>query len=245
MPSMMVQSAAMRRLRRELETSRMKAALAPAGRVAKKPSPPPLCSAPSSSSPTPRPARHADGDTRLGHERPSPFVISSPRHAAAPAENKNSSISFKMGTQVRVRTPVGTLCTGQRLVLWLGAVVVSAAEEDDGYLGVAYTHYKSPRTDPSGAVRVPKKDVKDMLLPKPAVATATEASAGSSTVTRSHSAAPPQGDQPTAAPVRRPTTAGKSPALLKKMEKEMRSKSDAILASCFLECCFAEGELVA
>ncbi|TVU38957.1 hypothetical protein EJB05_12354, partial [Eragrostis curvula] len=226
MPTMMVQPAAMRRLRLELETSRMRAALAPAGGVSKKPSPPRLCSAPSSS-PAPLSARHAQGDTRLGHAQPSPFVISRPRHAAAQDDNKTSSISFSKGAQVRVRTPVATLRTGQRLVLWLGAVVVSAAEEEDGYLCVAYTHYKLPGCDPLGSVRVPKKDVKDMLLP----ATATSASAGSSTVTSSHSAAPPQGDQPTAAPVRRPTTAGKSPALLKKMEKEMRSKSDAILAS--------------
>ncbi|TVU38926.1 hypothetical protein EJB05_12323, partial [Eragrostis curvula] len=228
----MVQSAAMSRLRRKLQTSRTTAALAPAEGVAKKPSTPPLCHAPSSS-PAPRPARHADGDTRLDRVPPSPFVFSRQRHPAEQDDNKNSSISFRQGAHVRVRTPVGTLCTGQRLVLWLGAVVVSAAEEEGGYLCVAYTHHKHPRTDPSGAVRVPKKDVKDMLmLPKPAVATATEASAGSSTVTSSHSAAPPQGDQPTAAPVRRPTTAGKSPSLLKKMEKEMRSRSDAILASC-------------
>ncbi|TVU38913.1 hypothetical protein EJB05_12309, partial [Eragrostis curvula] len=163
--------------------------------------------------------------------RPSPFVISGPRHAAAAADIKNSSVTFGKGAQVRVRTPVGTLCTDQRLVLWLGAVVVSAAEEKDGYLGVVYSHYKHPRSDPSGAVRVPEKDVKAMLLPEAAIATATAASAGSSTVTISHSAAPPQGDQPTVAPVRRPTTAGKSPALLKKMEKDMRRKSDGILAS--------------
>ncbi|TVU38918.1 hypothetical protein EJB05_12315, partial [Eragrostis curvula] len=209
----MVQSAAMRRLRRKLETSRMTAALAPAGGIAKKPSPPPLYSAPSTS-PVPRPARHPDGDTPLGHERPSPFVISDPSHATAQNDYKSSSISFRKGAKVRLRTLVRTLCTGQRLVLWLSAVVVSAAEdEDDGYIGV------------------PTKDVKDLLLTEAAIPTATAASDGSSTVTISHSGSPPQGDQATAAPVRRPTTAGKSPSLLKKMEKEMRSKSDAILAS--------------
>ncbi|TVU38893.1 hypothetical protein EJB05_12288, partial [Eragrostis curvula] len=221
MPSMMVQSAAMRRLRRELEISRMRAALAPAGGIAKKPSPPRLLPAPPDSS-APRPPRHA---------RPSLFVISGPRHAAAQADIKDSSISFRMGAQVRVRTPVGTLCTGQRLVLWLGAVVVSVAAED-GYLGVVYTHYKHPGCDRSGAVRVPTKDVKDMLPPPAAaIATATAASAVSSTVTISHSASLPQGEA-TAVPARRPTTAGKRPSLLKKLEKEMRRKSDAILASC-------------
>ncbi|TVU38928.1 hypothetical protein EJB05_12325, partial [Eragrostis curvula] len=191
MPTMMVQSAAMRRLRRELETSRMRAALAPAGGISKKPSPPPLCSY--SPSPSPWPARHADGDTRLGHARPSPFAISGPRHAAVtaePADVKNSSNSFRKGAQVRVRTPVATLRTGQRLVLWLGAVVVSAAEEaDDGYLGVAYTHYKHPVCDPSGAVRVARKDVKDMPLPEAAIATAS--ATASSTVTISHPVSPP------------------------------------------------------
>ncbi|TVU38920.1 hypothetical protein EJB05_12317, partial [Eragrostis curvula] len=208
-----LQSATMRRLRRELETSRKRAALAPARGVSKKPSPP-------------RPARCADGDTRL--------VISRPRHSGGAKEatdmNK-SSFSISKGAHVRVRTPVGTLCTGQRLVLWLSAVVVSAAEEDDGYLGVAYTHYKHPCSDPLGAVCVPWKDVRDLVLPTAAIAIATSASAGSSTVTISHSARPPQGDQVTATPVRRPTTAGKSPTLLKKMEEEMRSKSDAILTS--------------
>ncbi|TVU38962.1 hypothetical protein EJB05_12359, partial [Eragrostis curvula] len=162
----------------------------------------------------------ATPDWATTHERPSPFAISRPRHAAAQPDNNSSSISFSKGAHVSVR-----------LVLWLGAAVVSATQEEDGYLGVAYTHYKHPSTDPSGAVRVPRKNVKAMPLPEAALATATAASAGSSTVTISCSARPSQGDQATAVPVRRPTTAGKRPSLLKKMETEMRSKSDAILAS--------------
>ncbi|TVU38963.1 hypothetical protein EJB05_12360, partial [Eragrostis curvula] len=166
MPTMTVQSAAMRRLRRELETSRMRAALAPARGITKKLSPTRLFPAPTASS-APRPARCADG---LDHAPPSPFVVSHPCHAAAHAGG------FSKGEQVRVRTPVGTLSTGQRLVLWLGAVVVSAAEEEDGYLGVSYTHYKHPCSDLSGAVRVPKKDVKDMLPPPAAAIAATSRS---------------------------------------------------------------------
>ncbi|KAK3125136.1 hypothetical protein QOZ80_7BG0600680 [Eleusine coracana subsp. coracana] len=198
---MMAQSAAVRRLRRGLEARRMRGALAPAGAIAKKPSPPPLCSPP------------------------------------APAGITSASLSFSKGAHVRVRTAVGTMRTGKLLVLWLGAVVVSAAaEEEDGCLGVVYTHYKNPRSSdhPFCTVRVPKNDVKNMPPPLAAAAAATDTAAsaggGCSDVTMSHSALPSllQGKVD---PALRPTVAGKKPALLKKMEGEVRSKSDAILAS--------------
>ncbi|KAL6656599.1 hypothetical protein ACP70R_004379 [Stipagrostis hirtigluma subsp. patula] len=190
MPTMMVQSAAMRRLRRELESSRTMPALAAKGGVAKKPSsPPPRCP---------------------------------PRTSPETADLKTSSIG--KGALVRVRTPVGTLRTGQRLVLWLSAVVVSAADEEEGYIRVVYNNAKLPREDPSGIACVSMNDVKNM--PAAADALGTDVSTGSSTVsTAGYSAHTSQGK---ATP--RPTVAGKKLPLLKKLQKEMKSSSKAITA---------------
>ncbi|KAL6656604.1 hypothetical protein ACP70R_004384 [Stipagrostis hirtigluma subsp. patula] len=193
MPTMTVQSAAMRKLRRELESSRRMPALAAKGGVAKKPSSSASCLRP----------------------------------AAAPAEAadvKTSSIG--KGALVRVRTPVGTLRTGQRLVLWLSAVVVSAAGEEEGYIRVVYNNAKFPREDPSGIVRVSTIDVKNM--PPAADAPSTGASTGSSAVTTTACSAHPS--QRKATP--RPTVAGKKLRLLKKLEDEMLSSSKAI-TSCW------------
>ncbi|KAL6656611.1 hypothetical protein ACP70R_004391 [Stipagrostis hirtigluma subsp. patula] len=205
-------SAAMRKLRREVESSRRMPALAAKGGVAKK-----------TSSPADR--RHADGVTALAdHAQPSSSA-SCPRRAAAPAgttDLKNSDI--RKGAQVRVRTPVGTLRTGQRLVLWLSAVVVSAADEDEGYIRVVYNNAKFPREDPSGIARVSMNDVKSM--PPAAAALSTGASTGSSAVTTTGCSAHPSQQKATA----RPTVAGKKLALLKKLEKEMQSSSKAITA---------------
>jgi hypothetical protein len=114
--------------------------------------------------------------------------------------------SFKKGDEVRVRTPVGRLgTTALRLVMWLGAVVVSDA--DDGHLEVIYNG-NFPRDDPFRAVRVAVKDVK-LPAPRPAPIPAN-----------------------IAAP--RPTTAGKNLPRLKMfvLEKEqLRAKSEALLAS--------------
>ncbi|KAL6656603.1 hypothetical protein ACP70R_004390 [Stipagrostis hirtigluma subsp. patula] len=213
MPTMTVQSAAMRKLRREVESSRRMPALAAKGGVAKK-----------TSSPADR--RHADGVTALAdHAQPSSSA-SCPRRAAAPAgttDLKNSDI--RKGAQVRVRTPVGTLRTGQRLVLWLSAVVVSAADKDEGYIPVVYNNAKLPREDPSGIVRVSMNDVKNM---PPAAALSTGASTGSSAVTTTGCSAHPSQRKATA----RPTVAGKKLPLLKKLEEEMLSSSKAI-TSCW------------
>ncbi|TVU38919.1 hypothetical protein EJB05_12316, partial [Eragrostis curvula] len=214
---MMVPSAAMRRLRRELDTRWMTAALAPAGGITKKPSPP-------------RPSRCADGDTRLDHAPPSPFVIS---RAMPPRRTTSASGRARRCACAR---RWGRCAWGSA---WCsGSAPSSSRPRKRGTVISAsctrYTHYKHPRSDPSGAVCVHEKDVKDMVLPEAPVATATAASDGSSTITIvSHSARLPQGGQAqaTAVPARRPTTAGKRPSLLKKMEKEMRSKSEAILAS--------------
>uniref|UniRef100_A0A0D9WZE8 Uncharacterized protein n=1 Tax=Leersia perrieri TaxID=77586 RepID=A0A0D9WZE8_9ORYZ len=77
--------------------------------------------------------------------------------SSAPAPSV--SVSFKTGDVVSVRTPLGRLGrTTRRLVMWLGAVVVSDAD-DDGHLEVVYSG-NFPRDDPFCTVRVAVKDVK-------------------------------------------------------------------------------------
>ena len=67
----------------------------------------------------------------------------------APAEGIAKS-SMRAGTKVRVRTSAGQLCTGQRLVLVLNAVILSAT--DDGY--VVYSG------NPNKTMHVAKDEVK-------------------------------------------------------------------------------------
>uniref|UniRef100_A0A0D9WZD9 NAC domain-containing protein n=1 Tax=Leersia perrieri TaxID=77586 RepID=A0A0D9WZD9_9ORYZ len=122
--------------------------------------------------------------------------------AAAPAV---TSVSFKKGDVVSVRTPLGRLGpTTMRLVMWLGATVVSDTT-DDGHLNVIYSG-DFPRDDPFRTVRVATKDVKF-----PAVAAVDSA-----------------------APRGRPTTAGKSLRLLKNLVKETRAKAFYVLVDRYL-----------
>uniref|UniRef100_I1QB49 Uncharacterized protein n=1 Tax=Oryza glaberrima TaxID=4538 RepID=I1QB49_ORYGL len=118
----------------------------------------------------------------------------------------NKMSPFKKGDEVRVRTPVGRLGTpALRLVMWLGAVVVSDADED-GHLEVIYNG-NFPRNDPFRTVRVAVKDVK-LPVPRPAP-------------TLGNIAAP------------RPTTAGKSLRRLKMQmleKKQLRANSEVLLA---------------
>ena len=67
----------------------------------------------------------------------------------APAEGIAKG-SMRAGTKVRVRTSAGQLCTGQRLVLVLNAVILSATE--DGY--VVYSG------NPNKTMHVAKDEVK-------------------------------------------------------------------------------------
>lgn len=108
---------------------------------------------------------------------------------------------MEAGTTVSVRTRVGKLPGGRQLVLWLSAVVVSAAEE--GYLTVLYKG-NFPPEDPFKTVRVAaREEAKRMAAPAAAIATSTTAL--------------PSGNN-AAAP--RPTTAGKSVAVLKRVFSE-------------------------
>uniref|UniRef100_A0A0D9WZF2 Uncharacterized protein n=1 Tax=Leersia perrieri TaxID=77586 RepID=A0A0D9WZF2_9ORYZ len=112
------------------------------------------------------------------------------------SKKPSGSLAYKKGDVVSVRTPLGKLGpTTLRLVMWLGAIVVSDTT-DDGHLDVIYSG-DFPRDDPFRAVRVATKDVKFH-------ATAAVDSA---------------------APRGRPTTAGKSLRLLKSLAKETRTNS--------------------
>ncbi|BAT01728.1 Os07g0512900 [Oryza sativa Japonica Group] len=141
-------------------------------------------------------------------------VVSNKASGGSPVKKMSSApspapVSFKKGDEVRIRTPVGRLgTTTLRLVMWLGAVVVSDADADDGHLEVIYNG-NFPRDDPFRTVRVAVKDVK-LPAPRPAP-----------TLTPANMAAP------------RPTTAVKSLPRLKMfvLEKEqLRAKSEALLA---------------
>ncbi|BAT01727.1 Os07g0512800 [Oryza sativa Japonica Group] len=133
-------------------------------------------------------------------------LVSKKRSVSGSSVNK---MPFKRGDEVLVRTPLGRLgTTALRLVLWLGAVVVSDADADDGHLKVIYNG-NFPRDDPLRTVRVAVKDVK-LPAPRPAP-----------TPTPANMAAP------------RPNTAGKSLPRLKMfvLEKEqLRANSEALLA---------------
>jgi hypothetical protein len=79
--------------------------------------------------------------------------VKKPPSSATPIQ----SISVKKGTTVKVRVPAGTLPTGQRLVIWHPAVVVSDVE--GGYVEVIYKgNYPRDQT----SVRVALDQVKSM-----------------------------------------------------------------------------------
>ncbi|EAZ40004.1 hypothetical protein OsJ_24442 [Oryza sativa Japonica Group] len=156
----------------------------------------PRRSSPRSSRPIIHRAVDAKGKKPSGGSPPVNKMSSAP---AAPA------VSFQKGDEVRVRTPVGRLgTTALRLVMWLGAVVVSDAVDDTSR---SSTTAIFPRDDPFRTVLVAVKDVK---LPGPRPAP-----------TPANMVAP------------RPTTAGKSlPRLKMQMleKKQLRANSEALLA---------------
>ncbi|KAG8080320.1 hypothetical protein GUJ93_ZPchr0007g4819 [Zizania palustris] len=137
---------------------------------------------------------------------------------ASPRPSPAASVAFKKGEYVGVRTYVGTLPPkGQPLVLWLGAVVISA-DGNDGHLEVKYNG-NFPRDDPSRTVRVAITDVRK----RP---DAPSNSAMAATTVNNAAPRPSGGDNAT----QRPTVAGKSLPLLKKLETEMRESAKAFLA---------------
>ncbi|KAF0900711.1 hypothetical protein E2562_034768 [Oryza meyeriana var. granulata] len=208
MPSMMVQSAGVKRLRREME-SRRRPELAPTGRGAKK-----FASRPHHSLPPPPPPTSFVLPASISHyaadERSVVLALPAPVPSRSPSSAAADEPAIKKGTQVSVRTRVGRICSGHHLVLRLDAVVVSA--DEDGVLGVVYK-VKFPLDDPFRPVRVARDKVKVMPPAVPSV----DASTGSSTVT--NTAAPfSTKSKDKGAP--RPTVAGKSLRLLTKLERK-------------------------
>ncbi|EEC75762.1 hypothetical protein OsI_12660 [Oryza sativa Indica Group] len=131
--------------------------------------------------------------------------------AADPAAGPEASSEqiMEAGTTVSVRTRVGKLPGGRQLVLWLSAVVVSAAEE--GYLTVVYKG-DFPPGDPFQTVRVARKDTKKI--------TAGAAAAAAATITDPAAAAARPSSNNVAAPAPRPSTGGKKVRVLKRIYPE-------------------------
>uniref|UniRef100_A0A0E0KZQ9 Uncharacterized protein n=1 Tax=Oryza punctata TaxID=4537 RepID=A0A0E0KZQ9_ORYPU len=191
MPSMTVQSAGMKRLLRDIESRRTTPALSPAGRVAKK------------------------------------FCHSSPQPLAPPCTVEECSVPaagdepIKKGALVSVRTRVGKIGAGLNLhlVLRLGAVVVSDADED-GFLDVVYD-VRFPLDDPFRPVRMSRDQVK-VMMPTAAV---------------TNFGAPLQPPPPHSTNTKskdkvsgpRPTVAGKSLRLLTKLERERTGNYSLVL----------------
>nr|ABF97685.1 hypothetical protein LOC_Os03g42500 [Oryza sativa Japonica Group] len=146
-----------------------------------------------------------------------PSTTRSPRRehaakaAADPAAGPEASSEqiMEAGTTVSVRTRVGKLPGGRQLVLWLSAVVVSAAEE--GYLTVVYKG-DFPPGDPFQTVRVARKDTKKI--------TAGAAAAAAATITDPAAAAARPSSNNVAAPAPRPSTGGKKVRVLKRIYPE-------------------------
>ncbi|KAG2637286.1 hypothetical protein PVAP13_2NG510600 [Panicum virgatum] len=205
----------MSRLRREgLEISRRRAALAPTGGVAAKTtSPPPPYYVLALPAPLPR-------------SNPAPPTTSrtpAPRRAGGDVEVVKSRCIGK-GAQVRERTRIATTRTGQPIVFWLRAVVDERHQDEDGYLHVTYDYVdgKLPRT-----ARVAPSDIRMHDVPPAAARGAAAVSTGSSSAVTSDPSPFVLPPQQKAAP--RPIVAGKKLPLLKKLEKEMKSRSKAII----------------
>ncbi|KAL6639278.1 hypothetical protein ACP70R_023008 [Stipagrostis hirtigluma subsp. patula] len=210
-------SAATRSVRRELQRRQPKKPLAATTRpAAKKPSAAPSRSARDADRPRARPPRVEPSSTTARPRgsastgAPAP-PLPRPRLPLFPQASSYSS-SLGPGTAVLVRTRVSTLPTGQTLVLWLGAEVVSANVDGD-YVVVYNGDW--PRGNPHAPVHVARHHVK---LPPPPQSKPTSSAASSCTSpTTAVTAAPKKEMQP--AP--RPTTAGKSVRLIRKLWPEM------------------------
>uniref|UniRef100_A0A0D9VWH1 Uncharacterized protein n=1 Tax=Leersia perrieri TaxID=77586 RepID=A0A0D9VWH1_9ORYZ len=118
-------------------------------------------------------------------------LVATKKRSSSIAPPSDSSEEITAGTTVSVRTRVGKLRGGKTLVLWLSAVVVSATDEE-GYLTVLYNG-NFPPEDLFKTVRVARQETKRMAVPA-------------------------AGDNAAEAP--RPTTAGKSVAVLKRVYPE-------------------------
>ncbi|RLN33669.1 hypothetical protein C2845_PM03G06870 [Panicum miliaceum] len=104
------------------------------------------------------------------HASPRPPVVSRStppsRSAVSSARSPSASAHLRPGTAVGVRTRTTTLKTGEVLVFWLRAMVVSSTH--GGYEVVYDGNW--PPGDPYGTVRVPRRHVR-MVEPSPSPTT--------------------------------------------------------------------------
>ncbi|TVU10650.1 hypothetical protein EJB05_44194, partial [Eragrostis curvula] len=229
-------SSALQSIRREFQSRKHKAALAPTRPACKKTSAPPLREGLRDKEfrePRPSPPRDEYPSSTISRSsgsattrappprrpRPSSAATATP---APPSRSVSSSVSGHMnpGTRVLVRTRSQMVIDGKILVLWLPAAVVSAA---DGGYEVIYEG-KLPRDDPFSTVCVPLHHVRAFkpspptslpLSQPPSVAAGLCASASSI-----QTAAPPKNQETQPAP--RPTTAGKSMRLFRELASEKK-----------------------
>ncbi|KXG36239.1 hypothetical protein SORBI_3002G305300 [Sorghum bicolor] len=234
-------SAGMRSVRRELQRRRSKP-LAPTRSVGKKPSaspPPRQGSSDAVRDPRHRPPHQEIPPSTVSHSRDSTGTDASPQSrprassrcvAASPPPPRSVPSSagsasratpgvaalLRPGTVVGVRTRTTKLKTGQVLVLWLKATVVSSSSTHGGY-EVVYDGNR-PSSDPKGTVRVRRHHVR-VIKTSPSPTTP-----------------PPSLPPPTAAqkketlPAARPTTAGKSVRVIRSLLPEMERQARASLS---------------
>nr|TKW34771.1 hypothetical protein SEVIR_2G327900v2 [Setaria viridis]TKW34789.1 hypothetical protein SEVIR_2G329000v2 [Setaria viridis] len=242
-------SSGMQSIRRELQRRRPKH-LAPKSSVAMKPSAPPppresarctgreprplpprleVSSSTASKSPPGSAATHAPRPRRRSSPRPTVFSPSTPLPASsAPSSGGSACLStlgadehLRPGTEVGVRTRTTTLKTGEALVLWLRAMIVSPIH--GGYEVVYDGNW--PPGDPYGTVQVPRRHIR-MIKPSPPPTTPPPSlppfSASATTATVAAARKKEMRPQP------RPTTAGKSLRLIRRgllpeMERQARA----------------------
>ncbi|CAD6218052.1 unnamed protein product [Miscanthus lutarioriparius] len=240
-------SAGMRSIRRELQRRRSKP-LAPTRSVAKKPSasPPPTRQGSTHAVRDPRhcPPHQEIPPSTISHSRGSTVTDASPQSRARassrcivdspppppPRRSVPSSTGsanratlgvatlLRPGTVVGVRTRTTTLKTGQVLVLWLKATVVSSTHA--GY-EVVYDG-NPPSGDPKGTVRVARHHVR-VIKTSPSPTTPPP-----SLPPRIATVAAAQ--KKDTLPAARPTTAGKSVRLIRSLLPEMERQARAPLS---------------
>ncbi|KAL6896767.1 hypothetical protein ACP4OV_007339 [Aristida adscensionis] len=169
---------------------------------------PPAAKKTSSAAPPSRTERDPGRETSL--RQPS-------RPAACPVDSACAAETMRPGTAVLARTRTATLRTGQVLVLWLKAVVVSATE--GGYEIVYEGGW--PRDDPCATVQIARDHVRlrkptPSTIPPPPQPPSSAARSRSSTAS-SAATAPKKKMKPTP----RPTTAGKSVRVVRKLFPEL------------------------
>ncbi|RLN36443.1 ESX-1 secretion-associated protein EspI-like [Panicum miliaceum] len=246
MPPRSFSTSGMQSIRRELQRRRPMP-LAPRGSAAKRPSapPPPLRYTapeprprpPSQEDPSPTASKSPPGSAGRPRPRPSPRPGFLSPSTPPPSRSASSSVysacpttlgtdeHLRPGTAVGVRTRTTTLETGEILVFWLRAMIVSPTR---GGYEVLYDG-NWPPGDPYGTVHVPRRHVRMIesssspTTPLPSMPPSSTPRSSASHTTATVSAARNKETRP--AP--RPTTAGKSLRLIRSLLPEMERHARA------------------